>query len=86
MAWRVEFSPKAARAFRKLDKPVQVRIRDFLRGVETLSDPRARGKALVAGRAGLWRWRVGDYRLVADILDHKVVIVVVEVGHRSSVY
>lgn len=86
MAWGIEFTPRAAKAFRKLDKPVQVRVRNFLREVAALDDPRSRGKALVATKSGLWRWRVGDYRLVAEIVDHTVVIVVLDLGHRSTVY
>ncbi|MCH6197786.1 type II toxin-antitoxin system RelE/ParE family toxin [Corynebacterium mastitidis] len=51
-----------------------------------LDDPRSRGKALVATKSGLWRWRVGDYRLVAEIVDRTVVIVVLDLGHWSTVY
>ncbi|WP_228503484.1 type II toxin-antitoxin system RelE family toxin [Corynebacterium suicordis] len=62
------------------------RISKFLREVAVLEDPRSRGKAMTANKAGLWRWRVGDYRVVADIVDDRVVVVVVDVGHRSKIY
>ena len=62
------------------------RISKFLREVAVLEDPRTRGKAMTANKAGLWPWRVGDYRVVADIVDDQVVVVVVDVGHRSKIY
>ncbi|CAB0626042.1 hypothetical protein FRC0316_00092 [Corynebacterium diphtheriae] len=64
----------------------QRRVSKFLREVGALEDPRLRGKALTANKSGLWRWRVGDYRIIADIVDARVVVVVVDVGHRSKVY
>lgn len=86
MAWEIRFTPRAAQAYRKLDKPVQKRISAFLHNVSKLDDPRMRGKALVANKVGLWRWRVGDHRIIADIDSETVVVTVVDVGHRSVVY
>ncbi|CAB0570783.1 type II toxin-antitoxin system RelE family toxin [Corynebacterium diphtheriae] len=85
-SWTIEFSPRAAKALRKLDRPVQKRIVAYLREISTLPNPQMRGKALTGNWAGFWRWRVGDYRLVAAIEDDRVVIVVVSIGHRSQVY
>ncbi|CAB0979423.1 type II toxin-antitoxin system RelE family toxin [Corynebacterium diphtheriae] len=85
-SWPIEFSPRAAKALRKLDRPVQKRIVAYLREISTLPNPQMRGKALTGNWAGFWRWRVGDYRLVAAIEDDRVVIVVVSIGHRSQVY
>lgn len=86
MAWEIRFSPRAAKSFKKLDMVERRRISKFLREVAVLEDPRSRGKAMTANKAGLWRWRIGDYRVVADIVDDQVVIVVVDVGHRSKIY
>lgn len=86
MAWEIRFSPRAAKSFKKLDAEERRRISKFLREVAALEDPRSRGKAMTANKAGLWRWRVGDYRVVADIVDDQVVVVVVDVGHRSKIY
>lgn len=86
MAWKIEFSSRAAKEFKKFDRPVQLRIRSFLREIAQLDNPCNRGKALTANKRGLWRWRVGDYRIVADIVNETVVIVVVDIGHRSTVY
>ncbi|OLN20130.1 type II toxin-antitoxin system RelE/ParE family toxin [Corynebacterium diphtheriae] len=52
-----------------------------MREVGAFEDPRLRGKALTANKSGLWRWRVGDYRIIADIVDARVVV-----GHRSKAY
>jgi mRNA interferase RelE/StbE len=54
--------------------------------IAALDDPRQRGKALSGNRAGFWRWRFGDYRVIAQLEDRKLVIVVVAVGHRREVY
>ncbi|MHC9839768.1 type II toxin-antitoxin system RelE family toxin [Corynebacterium diphtheriae] len=82
----MEFSPRAAKELRKLDRPVQKRIVAYLREISTLPNPQMRGKALTGNWAGFWRWRVGDYRLIVAIEDDRVVIVVVSIGHRSQVY
>ena len=84
--WRIEFSPRAAKSFRKLDRGEQKRIQNFLHRLRAASDPRGSGKALVGTKRGLWRWRVGDYRIIADIVDDKVLIMLIDIGHRSSVY
>ncbi|CAB0842386.1 type II toxin-antitoxin system RelE/ParE family toxin [Corynebacterium diphtheriae] len=86
MAWEISFSPRAVKSFKKLDTGEQRRVSKFLREVGALEDPRLRGKALTANKSGLWRWCVGDYRIIADIVDARVVVVVVDVGHRSKVY
>ncbi|MEK0371932.1 type II toxin-antitoxin system RelE family toxin [Corynebacterium mastitidis] len=86
MRWSVELSRDAARVLRKLDPQTSRRIRRALKAIESLDDPRARGKALTGRLAGLWRYRVGDYRLVCDLVDSRLVVVVIEVGHRSHVY
>ncbi|MHC9566815.1 type II toxin-antitoxin system RelE family toxin [Corynebacterium diphtheriae] len=85
-SWTIEFSPRAAKELRKLDRPVQKRIVAYLREISTLPNPQMRGKALTGNWAGFRRWRVGDYRLIVAIEDDRVVIVVVSIGHRSQVY
>ena len=86
MSWTVELTPDAARAVRKLDPPISRKIRRALAALETLEDPRARGMALTGVLRGLWRFRVGDYRIVCDLIDDRVVVLVVDVGHRSTIY
>ena len=86
MAWSIRFTPRAAKSFRKLDKPVQKHISKFLREVAELDDPRVGGKGLVGDKSGLWRWRVGDYRVISSIYEDVVVINVIDVGHRRNIY
>ena len=86
MAWRVELSPAAERQLGKLGSVDARRIAKELRQVAALDDPRQRGKALTGEFAGLWRYRVGDWRVIAKIEDRRLVIVVIALGHRREVY
>ena len=88
MAWRIEFDPAAAKELAKLDKPVARRITAFLaERVSPLADPRSIGEALRGDELGrYWKYRVGDYRIVAEFLDGRLVIVVVRIGHRGEIY
>lgn len=86
MAWTIEVSEKAFRALRKMDKQTARRIRNELSEIAKLEDPRSRGKALTGNLAGVWRYRVGDYRILCDIEDGRLVILVVDVAHGREVY
>lgn len=86
MASEVEYTATALRQLRKLDRPIARRIVDYLDEVAQLDDPRSRGKALVGDRAGVWRYRVGDYRILCELLDAELVILALEVGHRGDIY
>lgn len=86
MAWKIEFERSAAKALEKLDAQAARRIVRYLQEVRDLSDPRSRGKGLAASKSGLWRYRVGDYRVVCKIEDDRLLILVVRLGHRSVVY
>ena len=87
MAWVVELADSAADALDKLDAPTQQRIWRFLRGKLSATDnPRQTGKALTGPYSGLWRYRVGDYRIVCRIEDARLVVLVVKIGHRRHVY
>jgi mRNA interferase RelE/StbE len=86
-AWRVEFDRAAARDLRKLGAEAERRVLRFLRErVARSDDPRRHGHALTGDRKGLWRYRVGDYRIVAAIEDERFVVLVVTIGHRREVY
>ena len=71
---------------KKLDAAISKRVLDYLEQIELLDNPRSRGKALTSNLAGLWRYRVGDYRILCRIRDDKLIITVIEIGHRSTVY
>ena len=87
MAWNVEFLDTAKRQLRKIDKTWQAAILDYLEDeIAPLPDPRSRGKALVGDKQGLWRYRVGDYRILCEIRDTELVITAVAIGHRREVY
>lgn len=88
MGWRIEFSGGASKALRRLDAPVVERILRFLHErLATADDPRQLGKPLTGSQLGnYWRYRVGDYRLVADVQDKVLVVLVVRIGHRRDVY
>jgi mRNA interferase RelE/StbE len=83
----VEFDDRARRELRKLDSSVQAAILGYLRKrIATTEDPRRFGKPLRRNLAGLWRYRVEDYRLICRIEEDRVVVLVLEVGHRRDVY
>lgn len=85
--WRVEFHRAAVRDLRKLGVDNERRVLRYLRErIAVAGDPRRFGHALTGDRAGLWRYRVGDLRIVASIEDDRFVVLVVTVGHRREVY
>jgi mRNA interferase RelE/StbE len=85
--WRVEFDRAAARDLRKFGLDAERRVLRYLRErVAGAQDPRRLGHALTGDRKGLWRYRVGDYRIVAATEDDRFVVLVVTVGHRREVY
>ena len=86
-AWAVEFDDRARRELRKLDAKVQQAILRYLRErIAGFEDPRRFGKSLRRNLAGLWRYRVEDYRLICRIEDERVVVLVLQVGYRREVY
>jgi mRNA interferase RelE/StbE len=85
--WSVEIAPQAARTLAGLDRPTQVRIQRYMaERLATEADPRRLGHSLSGPLAGLWRYRVGDYRLVCRIEGGRCVVLVLAVGHRREVY
>ncbi|QNT77551.1 type II toxin-antitoxin system RelE family toxin [Entomobacter blattae] len=81
--WEIRFSETASKEFSKLDKPVAKRLMNFLEErVVTLEDPRNLGKALRGHLGELWSYRVGDFRIIADIQDKKLCILILKTGHR----
>jgi mRNA interferase RelE/StbE len=88
LAWRIEFDDKAKKELAALDKAVAKRITAFLRErVAGLDDPRSIGEALKGSKLGaFWKYRVGDYRIVASIEDGALRILVVRIGNRKEVY
>ena len=87
LVWTVEFTKSADKALQKLPRETQIRIANYLRErILSVPDPRALGQALHGKFSGTWRYRVGDYRIICKIEDHKMVVLVIELGHRSEIY
>ena len=87
MAWKVEIARTAQRQIAKLDRTAQVSILKFLRErVAATDNPRQFGKPLRGEKRGLWRYRVGDFRLICDIQDERITVLVLELGNRKDIY
>lgn len=85
--YHVEFTKSALEELKKLAKPTAALITGWIRkNLEGCEDPRIHGKGLTVNRSGQWRYRVGDYRIIADINDDTVIILILNVGHRNNVY
>ena len=87
MKYTVNYERKARKQLSKMDSSVSKKIYAWVdKHLEGCDNPRALGKALTGNWAGYWRYRVGDYRLIADIQDDKIIIVIAEVAHRKEIY
>lgn len=87
MIWKIELDPRAADALKKIDAQTAKRIIRYLRErIATDQDPRRFGHALIGSLSGLWRYRVGDYRVIAEIQNEKIIVLIVHIGHRSKIY
>lgn len=87
--WTVLFADTARKQLAKLAKknPQQAqRIINYLKSLQTLEDPRDRGKGLVGDLSGMWRYRVGDYRIICHIDNGELLITALEIGHRREIY
>ena len=87
MAWTINYARTAKDQLRKLDKSVARRVVDFMdERVAASDDPRRIGKALKGPLGDLWRYRVGDYRIICDIQDGVLTVLVLQIGNRKEVY
>jgi len=87
LAWTIEYDEGAVRDLKKLDRQVQREILDYMeKRIGRAEDPRAFGKPLRHSKFGLWRYRVRNYRIVCQLRQAKLIVLVVAVGHRSRVY
>ncbi len=87
MGWTIDYSNTAREQLRKLDKSLARRIVNYMdERIATLENPRNAGKPLVGALGGLWRYRIGDCRVICDIQDGALRILVVRLGNRSDVY
>jgi mRNA interferase RelE/StbE len=87
VAWTIEYAASIQKSVRKLDLKTRKRIRDYLETrVAALDDPRKLGLPLNGPLGGLWRYRVGDYRIICEIQDERLRVLVLTIGHRRQIY
>ena len=87
MKYKVEFSKRALKDLKKLDKHTVSLILGWVRkNLEDCENPRLHGKALTADKKGQWRYRIGDFRLLAKIEDERIIILILGIGHRREIY
>ncbi len=87
MAWTIEIAASVRRDLERLDREAAKRITRFLlERVARTDNPRDLGKSLTGSMKGLWSYRVGDYRILCEIEDHRLVVIAVGVGHRREIY
>lgn len=84
--YRVLYSDKSKKVLKRLDKQTAGLILDYMDKVAEMEEPRHRGKALAANLKGFWRYRVGNYRIICEIKDKDLLIIAVNIGHRSDIY
>ena len=87
LIWKIEFDSDVEKDLRKLGHNAQKRIFKFLKEkIVNSADPRIHGKSLTGNLNGLWRYRVGDYRIICQIEDDEIIILVLAIGHRKEIY
>ncbi len=87
MKYRVETTSRFDKEFKKLDKYTMMMIKSWInKNLVDCEDPRIHGKGLKSNRSGQWRYRIGDYRLICEINDDKLIILALSIGHRRDVY
>ena len=87
MTYRLVVSDKVKKQLKKMDKHVRLMLaKDMKKHLDGVENPRQMGKALTGQFKGLWRYRIGNYRVICDIIDDDLVILVIEVGHRKDIY
>ena len=87
MIYKVVMTAKFARSFKKLDRSVQIMIKMWIeKNLINTDDPRLHGKPLSGNLSKYWQYRIGDYRLLAEINDDELIIVAVNIGHRKEIY
>jgi len=87
LAWKIEVTELALKQLKKIGHSEAKRITQHLRKrIGTLEDPRQLGKALKGDLSNLWRYRVGDYRLICELKESELIVLVVRVGHRKGIY
>jgi mRNA interferase RelE/StbE len=85
LTWQIEWDDRARKELRSLDSSIQNKILRYLRE-RTTTNPQSFGRGLVGDKSGLWRYRIEDYRVVCQLEEHRLVVLVIKVGHRKEIY
>ena len=87
MIYTIQYSDRAKKQKKKIDRHTQTLLKGWIdKNLIGTSAPRQFGKGLTANRIGQWRYRVGDYRIIAKIQDDRLIIILIEIGHRKEIY
>ena len=87
MAWKIRYSEIAAKQMKKLDKAMSKKIDKYLNErIAIQTDPTVFGKALGHDKSGLWHYRLEDYRIICEIVNNELIVLVLRIGHRKEVY
>ena len=87
MQYKVIFTERAKKQLKKLDKHIAALIIGWLeKNIQNCENPRLHGKGVVENKSGQWRYRIGDYRVICEIQDKEIIVLVLEVGHRIEIY
>lgn len=86
MVWKIDFTRRAEKALSKIDATTAKRILKELHIVSQLDNPRSKGRALKGELTGYWRFRVGNFRVICDIVDSQMLILTIDLGHRRNIY
>lgn len=87
MQYKVIFTERAKKQLKKLEKHIAALIIGWLeKNIQNCENPRLHGKGLVENKSGQWRYRIGDYRVICEIQDKEIIVLVLEVGHRIEIY
>ena len=87
MQYKVIFAERAKKQLKKLDKHIAALIIGWLeKNIQNCENPRLHGKGLVENKSGQWRYRIGDYRVICEIQDKEIIVLVLEIGHRREIY
>ena len=86
MLWQIVYSTKILKFLRKLDKNSQLDLKNYLEKISNCENPMVFGKALEGSLQGFWRYRVGKFRIICKIDNNKMIIVIIEIDHRSKIY
>lgn len=84
--WNLKVLKRAEKALEKLDNQHKIKISRYIDGILKLKDPHKKGKALTGNLSGLWRYRVGEFRIICQIDGETITIIVLDIGHRKEVY